>query len=42
MAVLIEAFNNYATAKHGTAVVNVWPNIIIVLSELQSITVQFF
>ncbi len=41
-AVLIEAFKNYATAKHGTAVVHVWPNIMIALNELQSITVQIF
>ncbi len=41
-AVLIEAFKNYATTKHGTAVVHVWPNIMIALGELQGITVQIF
>ncbi len=40
--VLIEAYNNYATAKHGTAVVHVWPNIMIALRELQGIIVQIF
>ncbi len=41
-AVLIEAFNNYAMVKHGTAVVHAWPNIMITLSELQINTAQIF
>ncbi len=38
----MEVFKNNATAKHGNAVVHVWPSIMIALSELQSIIVQFF
>ncbi len=40
--VLIEAFKKYATAKHSTAVVHVWPNIMIAKNVLQIITVQIF